>query len=530
MSTIKNPILKGFNPDPSICRVGDDYYIATSTFEWFPGVAIHHSKDLVNWELIAYPLNRVNQLNMLGTPNSGGVWAPCLSYSDGKFHLIYSNVKSTGIAKDVPNYLVTSDSITGEWSDPIYFNCSGFDPSLFHDDNGRKWFVNMKNSNKYGENRFDGILLQEYDPKLKKLVGPIENIFKGTELKLTEGPHLYKKNGYYYLMVAEGGTGYEHAVTLTRSKSITGPYEVHPTNPILTSYGTDMETTLQKAGHASIVDTPNGDWYMAHLCARPLKGTKRCILGRETALQKVEWREDDWLYLCKENKYPSWEVDSTLLVNDTVSPSVIKDDFDNDTLDINYNTLRVPQSTKILSLSERKGWLRLFGRESLESTFEQSLVARRQQTFCYVTQTCLEFNPNTSQHMAGLVCYYNTYNFYYLRMSFDEEKEQNCLGILANANADYSKSMLQKDNVFIGTTNKIYLRTEMNYSCLKFYYSLDNKTWTQIGQEYDSSTLSDEFSNQKCAAFTGAYVGLCCQDLSYGGHHADFDYFIYQEK
>lgn len=198
---IQNPVLKGFNPDPSICRVGDDYYIATSTFEWFPGVQIHHSKDLVNWRLVSHPLNRISQLNMLGNPDSGGVWAPDLSYSDGKFWLIYSDVKVVegNTWKDGANYLVTCDTIDGEWSDPIYMNSSGFDPSLFHDEDGRKWFVNMMWDQRTYHHKFYGIVLQEYSHEEKRLIGEQKVIFKGTELGLTEAPHLYKINGYYPL-------------------------------------------------------------------------------------------------------------------------------------------------------------------------------------------------------------------------------------------------------------------------------------------------------------------------------------------
>ena len=243
MPRVVNPILKGFNPDPSICRVGDDFYIATSTFEWFPGVSVYHSKDLVNWKLIARPLNKLSQLSMAGNPPSGGIWAPCLSFADGKFWLIYTDVKAWAGAKpkfndgfkDTHNYLVTADSVTGEWSDPVYMNSSGFDPSLFHDEDGKKWFVNMIWDYRPGHNSFSGIALQEYSVKEEKLTGPIKNIFKGSDIKLTEAPHLYKRGEFYYLMAAEGGTGYAHAVTLARSKDIDGPYEIHPNNPLLTS-------------------------------------------------------------------------------------------------------------------------------------------------------------------------------------------------------------------------------------------------------------------------------------------------------
>ncbi len=260
MSYINNPILRGFNPDPSILRVGDDYYIATSTFEWFPGIQIHHSKDLVHWRVLTRPLNRTSQLDMLGNVNSGGVWAPCLSYDNGIFYLIYTDVKSRkGAFKDTHNYLVTSTDIMGPWSEPIYLNSSGFDPSLFHDDDGSKWLLNMIWDFRKGRNQFAGIVIQEYSPAEQKLIGSVTNIFPGTELGRTEGPHLYKRNGYYYLLTAEGGTRYEHAATLARSTSIIGPYEAAPHNPILTSFG-HPELPLQKAGHASLVETQTGEW------------------------------------------------------------------------------------------------------------------------------------------------------------------------------------------------------------------------------------------------------------------------------
>lgn len=283
MSTtlIHNPILRGFHPDPSICRAGEDYYIATSTFEWFPGVRIHHSRDLVNWRPLTYALTRKSQLNMEGDPDSGGVWAPCLTYDDGLFYLIYTDVKSRqGAFKDTPNYLVTAGNIEGPWSEPVYLNSSGFDPSLFHDDDGRKWLVNMLWDHRTGNNSFAGIVLQEYSATEQRLTGPVIPIYKGTELKLTEGPHLYRKDGWYYLITAEGGTQYNHAVTVARSKQIEGPYETAPNHPLLTSAG-NRELELQKAGHASLVHTHTDEWYMVHLCGRPVKDPSAISAGRQ---------------------------------------------------------------------------------------------------------------------------------------------------------------------------------------------------------------------------------------------------------
>lgn len=526
MKYINNPILRGFNPDPSVVRAGDDYYIATSTFEWFPGVQIHHSRDLVNWKLVAHPLNRLSQLNMLGNQASGGIWAPCLTYDKGIFYLIYTDVKySTTAAKDTHNYLVTAKEITGEWSEPVYLHSLGFDPSLFHDDDGRKWLVSMTCDHRKGKNRFGGIVLQEYSEKEKCLVGPCINIFKGTEIGLTEGPHLYRRNGYYYLLVAEGGTSLGHSVTVARSKSITGPYEVDPQNPMLTSrYDPTLE--LQKAGHADIVETQNGDWYMVHLCGRPMPRRGRCTLGRETSIQKVKWTEDGWLRLETGGNRPQVKVAAPELPECRWETEPVRDDFNSDELSIHFQTLRVPLGENAMSLKERPGYLRLKGRESLSSKFCQSLVARRQQSFCYTASTCVEFQPASYKQMAGLICMYDHENFFYLRVSHDEDAGGKCLGIWTcdNGTFDY---LLDRD-VCIEGWDRVYLKVTVDYDMLQFCYSKNGIDWIKVGLMGDASRLSDEHCRE--GRFTGAFVGICCQDLSGAGKHADFDYFEYVER
>lgn len=524
MRYITNPILPGFNPDPSILRVGDDYYIATSTFEWFPGVQIHHSKDLCNWKLIAHPLNRLSQLNMKGNPSSGGVWAPCLTYCNGVFYLIYTDVKTLdGAFKDTHNYLVTATDINGEWSDPIYLNSSGFDPSLFHDDDGRKWLVNMIWDPRAGKNRFAGIALQEYSVEEKKLIGTPKNIFKGTELGKTEGPHIYKLNGYYYLLTAEGGTSLEHAVTMARSKNIDGPYEVDPTNPILTSRH-DPLLTLQKAGHGSLVETQNGEWYMVHLCGRPIPTKGRCVLGRETSIQKMVWTNDGWIRLESGGNKPEVKVKAPELPEFKWPSEPARDDFNSDILNINFATLRIPLGEDMMSLKERPGYLRLKGKESLGSAHNQSLVARRQQAFKYTATTCVEFEPDTFQQMAGLICIYDKQNFYYLRVSHDEELGK-CIGIFSAQNNVYTQPV---QDASVEGWKRVYLKAEGDYDQLRFYYSSDEKSWLPIGPILDASTLSDEFCVE--GRFTGAFVGICCQDLSGMSKNADFDWFEYEER
>lgn len=526
MNTIKNPVLRGFNPDPSILRVGDDYYIATSTFEWFPGVQIHHSRDLVNWHLLTHALTRTSQLDLRGNPNSGGVWAPDLSYHDGTFYLIYTDVKSLDwIYNDSHNYLVTATDIMGPWSEPIYLNSSGFDPSLFHDEDGRKWLLNMQWDFRPNHNIFAGILIQEYSPTEQKLVGPIRNIFKGTSIKLTEGPHLYKQAGYYHLMTAEGGTVYEHAVTMARSKNIFGPYEIHPQNPVLTS-SADRELVLQKAGHASLVETQHGEWYMVHLVGRPLKPQWVCNLGRESALQKCYWSSDGWLRLVQGNNQPLVEVEGPSLPAFPFEPVPEHDDFDSTKLSIHFNSLRIPVEEKWLSLTERPGYLRLRGRESLSSWQRQSLIARRQQAFRCEVQTCLEFEPETFQQMAGLICLYDSRNYFYLCVSYDEGIGKS-LRIIDCDRGEYSEP--SEKLVSLEKLTRIYLKITIYYDALQFYFSPNGLDWEVIGPVLAASRLSDEYCTSAKGSFTGTFIGMCAQDLSGRRLVADFDFFDYQE-
>lgn len=522
---ITNPILPGFNPDPSIIRVEDDYYIAISTFEWFPGVQIHHSRDLIHWKLVARPLNRVSQLNMKGDPNSGGIWAPCLTYDDGVFYLIYTDVKShSGIFKDTHNYMVTASDICGEWSEPIYLNSSGFDPSLFHDDDGRKWLVNMTWEFRKGRSRFGGIVLQEYCPKEKKLMGPVTNIFKGSEIGVTEGPHIYKRKGYYYLLTAEGGTSLGHSVTVARSRNIAGPYEIDPENPILTSSdGPTLE--LQKAGHADIVETQNGEWYMVHLCGRPIPRRGRCILGRETSIQKVEWTEEGWLRLSEGGHHPKVKVPAPELQECPWEKEPVRDHFDSEILNIHFQTLRTPLGEEALSLTERPGYLRLKGGESPSSMFNQTLVGRRLQAFRCEASTCVEFVPESFKNMAGLSCFYSTECFYYLYISQDEEKGK-ILGMLACNRGSFTYPL--EEEICIEGTDQCYLKAEVNYDRLQFYYAKEVSDWIPVGPVLDTSILSDE--NASSGGFTGAFFTLSCQDLSGNRKHADFDWFEYREK
>ena len=520
---INNPILRGFNPDPSIIRVEDNYYLATSTFEWFPGVQIHHSKDLHNWRLLTRPLTRQSQLNMTGCLASKGVWAPCLSYDKGMFYLIYTDVKTAfSPYMDAHNYMVTATNIMGPWSEPIYLNSSGFDPSLFHGGDGKKWLLNMLFDYRPERNTFAGIVIQEYSPEEKMLVGPIKNIFKGTSLGCTEGPHIYELNGYYYLMAAEGGTGYPHCVTLARSTELLSEYEIDPQNPMLTAVD-DLYNPIQKAGHASLVQTQNGEWFLVHLCARPNK-ERRCTLGRETSIQQVYWNEDGWLRLKHGGHNPAAEIEEANLPVTVFDMEPVRDHFDQEELNIHFQTLRIPLSKEWMTLKERKGFLRLYGAESLASHYRQSLVARRQQSFHYTAQTCVEFEPVSFQQMAGILAFYDTENYYYLRITNTDGNKT--LGIIKSINDDFE---LPIKEILINDAERVHLRIEVEEDQLRFYYSIqDEEHFIPVGDSYDASLLSDECCREGC--FTGAFVGICCQDMSGRRNYADFDYFEYIEK
>lgn len=522
MTDINNPVLRGFNPDPSIIRVEEDYYIATSTFEWFPGVQIHHSKDLANWRLITRPLDRLTQLDMRGEENSCGIWAPCLSYDKGVYYLVYTDVKTkTWPFMETHNYVVTAKNIYGPWSEPVYLNSSGFDPSLYHDDDGRKWLLNMELDFRKDRPNMSGILIQEYSAEKQALCGPIHKIYQGTGAGGPEGPHLYKRNGYYYLLVAEGGTWSGHYASLSRSKTLFGPYALDPMDPVLSSKDAP-DILLQRSGHASLVETQDGEWYMAHLCDRPLSAKGQYILGRETALQKVIWTKDGWIRLESGRNTPEVQVPAPDLPEYKFPETPSRDDFDSCSLSIDFQTLRLPLGEEHLSLTEREGYLRLKGRAFITSNYAQSLVARRQQAFCYTASTCVEFEPESYKQMAGLICMYDNRNFYYLNISGDENKGKSLN--LISGNQGILEAVPLNIPGIDGLT-RVYLKAKVEYEKLWFYYSKDGEAWLRAGELLDASRLSDE----ACGGFTGAFVGLCCQDMTGQKKHADFDYFEYCE-
>ncbi len=509
MTMIQNPVLRGFCPDPSIIRAGDDYYIATSTFEWWPGVRLFHSTDLANWEQLPSPIQRTSQADLRGDPTSGGIWAPCLSYDGTWYYLVYTDVKTKkGRFYNTHNYVIRTQNIRGEWSEPVYLNSIGFDPSLFHDHDGKKYLVNMING-------FKGILVQEYDPETGELKGERKKIFDGTKFGYTEGPHIYHIGDWYYLIVAEGGTGYEHCVTMARSKNIWGPYEIDPENPVLTSNSADP-LALQKCGHADIVETQNGEWYMAHLCARPSEAANGCVLGRETALQKMEW-QNGWLRLVGGGNQARLTTSLPAGIKKTTAiDNKFSDDFDCSQLNVQYDFPRIP-ATGFADLSSRPGWLRLKGQESLNSLHDVSLVALRQQKMNASAQTVMEFAPEYPEQMAGLAYVYDALNYYLLCKTVDEADRAILVLLRSDGGSitDLTKPVLVPE----GKLELIAVASECG--TVEFGWRSESSEWQTIGEIQPLSLLTDEH----CRGFTGAQFGMYVHDMTGLGIYADFDSF-----
>ncbi|WP_432127212.1 glycoside hydrolase family 43 protein [Streptomyces sp. bgisy082] len=544
-----NPVLPGFHPDPSILRVGDDYYIATSTFEWLPGVAVHHSRDLVHWRPLGGLLQEPRLLDLAGRPDSGGVWAPCLSYADGLFHLVYSDVTSlAGAFKDVRNRVTTAPDLAGPWSDPVPFPSHGFDPSLFHDDgpdgDGRSWALWMEWDHRPGRHPFAGILLQEWDRARGAATGPVHRVFTGTELAHTEGPHLYRRDGWYYLLTAEGGTSWNHAVTVARARALTGPYEADPAGPLLTSRH-HPGAPLQKAGHGSLVETPGGDWYLAHLTARPLTPRGACVLGRETALQRVEWTADGWPRLAGEPPLPGGDALPRTVVPVPVpvpvpAPVSVPAPLPLSTTGPGAEVRPAPPWSTLRRHPDPEwiepvhGGLRLYGGQSLGSTHGQSLVARRQQATGFDFSACLDARPDSPLRMAGLVHYYNTTLWHYLHLTWDDELGR-VIRLGTCAHGRYTEPVPPRP---VGD-GPLELRLSAHGPEGRFSWRpAGTDPWLPVGDALDVTLLSDESATRgdpdtghyTAWGFTGAFAGMCAQDLTGGRAPAEFTWPDYRER
>lgn len=589
---ITNPILPGFHPDSSALRVADDYYIATSTFEWWPGIDIYHSTDLVNWEWIAAPINRRSQVDLLGNYNSGSLWAPHLSHADGRFWLVYTDVKTYAPFKDTLNYVITAEDIRGPWSAPAFLTASGFDPAIFHDDDGRKWFLNMLYDWRPGHEKFSGTVIQEFDPGMMKLVGERGHFYKGTKLGVCEGPQILKKDGWYYLLCAAGGTGWMHAATVARARALEGPFEDSPYMPLLTTRD-ELTNPLQKSGHCCFLRIGD-EWYVTQICARPLTERGNCTLGRETGIQRIYWTDDGWPRLANNTTSPDLVVPAPALSqgvaqrNDhsehvdfaTADYSALKpmpeeplarldatcvkqaapalDSTTDPGISPSFKTLRTAlEAERDYSLTAHRGWLRLYGGQSLRSLHRQSLLARRWEAFDFDAETTIDADPKNFQQMAGLILFYDTNNWIYACLTFDTEvSERRIVQVLRCENDALAYGCEAVD----AGSGPIVLKVEVRHDTARFYYapaqlvdgslvgpaaamlgavetgagSRGDVDWLPLGGDQPADHISDDYVernlNGRGLAFTGAMVGICAQDMDAHRSYADFSYFDYKER
>lgn len=515
MKTFRNPILSGFYPDPSVCRVGDDYYLVTSSFEYFPGLPIFHSRDLIHWQQIGHVLDRSSQLNLDGIRPSGGLYAPTIRHWNGIFYVVNTLVDGK---KRSGNFIVTAARPEGPWSEPYWLSdVTGFDPSLFFDEDGRAWYTgNRLNEAGYYTGHTE-IYLKEFDPITMQLAGPEYVLWDGAvkDAVWAEAAHLYKVNGYYYLLVAEGGTAHHHAVTIARSKTITGPYETNRGNPILTHRHLGLDYPIVGTGHADLVETSAGEWWMVLLAMRPYGGYFY-NLGRETFLAPVRWEEDGWPIVSPGTGKVEFTYPFPNLPEQVWLDVPARENFETAELAMHWHSLRGP-CHEFCSLTERPGYLRLRLRpQQISEPTSPSFLGRRQQHINFSAQVALEFTPQNEQECAGLVLVQNN-NFHFRFVV--TLAPQPILRLIKRE--DGREQILAQTRLAAG---RVYLKVEGREQAYHFYYALQPDDWRVLAPNVDGRILSTPVAG----GFVGAMIGMyASSNGQLSANSADFDWFEY---
>lgn len=501
-----NPILPGWYSDPSICRVGGDYFLITSTFSYYPGVPIFHSTDLINWRQIGHVLDRPSQLLLNGQSiNNGGIYAPAIAYNphNQTYYMITTNV-------GVGNFFVKTKDPFGSWSDPVLLpEVNGIDPSLFFDDDGRAYIVH--NDEAEGTPDYDGhrtIRIHEFDVDKEQTIGASKVIVdKGVHPAekpiWIEGPHLYKINGKYYLIAAEGGTGDRHSEVIFRSDSVMGTYVPAKQNPILTqrNLSSTRPNPVTCTGHADLVQTPQGDWWAVFLGCRPYKGEFE-NLGRETFLMPVSWSDDGWPVITSEKQVvplvqtiPGAKRGATV----TFGNFTRTDDFSASKLGLEWLTLRGP-ATELYSLTDYPGYLALSCADV--SATEQAVpayIGRRIQHSEFSCETTITFSPTDTTETAGLLLFKNETHHYYL-----------CIARTATGKAVQLRKTTDKGTSVVASKpitkslNTLKLKVVSTGLRFNFYYSAGKDRWTEVITGIDAGYLSTRYAG----GFTGTTVGV----------------------
>jgi xylan 1,4-beta-xylosidase len=510
LHTYANPVRRGFYPDPSVIRVGVDYYMVNSTFQYFPAVVISHSRDLVHWETIGHAITSNDDLDLSDIYDSHGIWAPDISYHEGIYY-IFAPFRLNGTGPNGDNVLrrqlvMKSTRPEGPYSRPICLEVDDIDPSHFIDDDGSHYLVVSP-----------GITIAKLNDDCSQILSEPCNVWSGTGLRAPEGPHLFKKDGYYYAILAEGGTGYGHRVSVARSRNLYGPYEACPGNPVLKQ--TNPGAPIQRAGHGKLVQTQKGDWWMLYLCSRPNQGNFT-TLGRETALDPVRWTADGW-FTVNEGQGPSRRQQAPDLPEYRTKEEINCDHFDSDRLDLQWQFVRNPDNSAC-SLTERPGCFRIWtGDGDLKERRAKNTLVRRETEHQYTAIVKLEFNPTRPGEQAGLTCYYSTDSYIKFcliqasgRKLQVEERRRNQSKVVAEAGSVHG--------------GPLYLRVVVDGQRRCFSYSYNNQDWHLVGEIADCSFLSDEGFPERRKRHTGTMVGVYANNGGCGSRiPADFDWFSY---
>jgi xylan 1,4-beta-xylosidase len=500
-----NPILPGWNSDPSICSNGKDYFMVTSTFVYFPGVPIFHSLDLVNWEQIGFILDRPSQLKLEGQRTSQGIFAPAISYNpkNETYYMITTNIGGGNF------YVKTKDPFSS-WSDPIWVpDVHGIDPSFFFDDDGKTYILN--NDEPGGKVKYDGhraIRIREFDLETNKVTSSEKILLDGgvrPEEKpiWIEGPHMYKIKGSYYLMAAEGGTGPMHSEVILKGNSPMGNFTPWPSNPILTQrhLANDRQEPITCAGHADLIqDNQTGEWWSVFLACRPLDNRFE-NLGRETFLMPVKWSKDGFPYMTQGDDLIPMIVQkkgTTRKSNVTFGNFEIKDEFDSSCLGLDWFTLRSP-AKELYSLSDRKGYLTLKCADVGSSDKQTpAFIARRIQHHNFECETKIQFIPQNESDAAGLLLYKDETHQYFLSVRKLNKKHKVCLEKISNTG---NEILAQKD---IKVKKAIKLRVVSTGKQFNFYYASGKSDWKLLTDNVDAFYLSTANS----FGFTGTTIGI----------------------
>ena len=546
-----NPVISGSYPDPSICRVGDDYYIVNSSFEYFPGLPIHHSRDLVNWELIGYGLHRESQcngkMNLVNVQSDGGIHAPSIRHHNGTFYIITTNVYSHGPGEETEmiNFIITSDNIEGPWSEPhIIEGAPGIDPDIIFDDDGTVWYVGTHSPSKPNFNGEGEIWLQQLNINTWSLTGERYFLWRGALFYGTwaEGPHIYKRNGYYYLVIAEGGTGLNHAVMISVSDNITGPYVPNDRNPILTSRHLTNDYWVNSVGHGDLVQTKNGTWYMVALGIRSELETFSSM-GRETHLIPVTWEQEkfpwkyskidkQWVSLPNKQRFEKlrlvnyeWPVCSPLTGRvEKQYPLPIrgrpqskdyrfKDSFNKKKLNLEWNFRRVPQKGTY-NINPKNGYLRLYSSKNvIKNRKSCSLMGIRQKETNFTFLAKMRFNPNMYGIDAGVSLFQKDDNYLTFTVEYSEGKY--FLKLILKEK-DLAPNIVQRTPIK-SYNGSITFKIVSENNSYNIYYTLGNKK---------SFTLFKTIGPDKLLSkgYTGGYLGVyCTSNGKEAREYADFD-------